>query len=53
MTMAAKPLQPDYMKYQVCSVHAADGTVDEKAVHPKDMTISVIVCFIASLRTSG
>jgi len=40
MTIFAKPLQPDYMKYQVCSL---PGKLSSESVTPKDMTFSVIV----------
>lgn len=40
MTMFAKPLQAQYMKYQVCSL---SETAVETSIMPKDMTLSVIV----------
>lgn len=42
MTMFSKPLQPDFMKYQVCSLPETEIV---SAVTPKDMTLSVIVSF--------
>ncbi|KAI1721577.1 major facilitator superfamily domain-containing protein [Ditylenchus destructor] len=47
MTVFSKPLQPDYMKYQVCSL---PNQSDANSVTAKDMTFSVIVMsIIASL----
>lgn len=42
ITLLAKPLQPEYMEYQVCTAIAAEQA--EQTVKPEDMTISVIVC---------
>lgn len=41
MAMLAKPLQQDYMKYQVCSLPGKEDTAG--SVKPHDMTMSVVV----------